>query len=146
MPVDTNKVQITLYLPGELNISLKEIAKIRDKKLSNLAVELLWEGVRRETNLAGTTYLMPEINAMLDKKLSNMEKQFIRLLIRTATEAGATKRLVVAVLLSLRIDTEREVDAREKKAWKEARDSLKTPLESLEELILSVRSEEADGR
>jgi hypothetical protein len=144
MPVDPNRVQVTLYLPPELNVSLKEIARIRDKKVSHLAVALLQEAVRRETKLAGTAYLMPEINAMLEDKLSNMEKQFIRLLTRTAIESGATKRLVIRLFIALRITTADEINAMENEAWNEARNSLRKPLESLDQLIASLRSGEVE--
>ena len=142
MPIEPNRIQVTLYLPPELNISLKEIARVRDKKVSHLAVALLQEAVRRETKLAGTTYLMPEIDAMLEDKLSNMEKQFIRLLTRTAIENGATKRLVIRLFIALRITTADEINEMENEAWNEARNSLRKPLESLDELITSLRSRE----
>lgn len=140
MPIDPNRVQTTLYLPADLNVTLKELARIHEKKLSHLAVDLLWEAVRHDTALAGTTYLMPEINTMLDKKLSDMERQFVRLMTRTAIESGATKRLVIDVLLALRIASASEIDEMEKEAWRAAQSSLRGPLEGLEELLLSVRS------
>ena len=145
MPVDRDRAQITVYLPPDLHVSLKELAKARNKKLSHLAVDLLWDAVRRETALAGTTYLMPEISSMLEKKLSDMEIQFVRLMTRTAIESGATKRLVIDVLLALRIASPAEVDEMEKMAWHRAQESIRGPLEGLERLLLSVRSTEKKG-
>lgn len=142
MPADPNRVQTTIYLPRDLNTSLKELARIRGKNVSQLSVDLLHDSLRREVQLVGTTYLMPEIRAALEKNFSELEKEFVRLLARAATDSGATKRLVLEILFALRIATPEEVIQMEEKAWRDARKSLHGPLEGIDALLASFRSKE----
>lgn len=87
---------------------------------------------------------MPQIEELIKTHLKRMEDRFGRLFFRTAIESGATKRLIIRVLLELRTASPDEIKAMADEAWQRSRLSLKDPLESLEEYVASLRSNERE--
>jgi len=134
--------QITIRPSAELVMALKELALTRNTTLSDTCVGLLEAGLRRETTLAGTTYLTPEIEHILATRLKAMENRFANLIVHAAMEAGTAKRLLLHLLVVSNINTQEEARDAHDTSWRLAHKALKKPLDGIEELVAALRSEE----
>ncbi len=133
---------ITIRVSSSLWAALKEVARANDVTLTELCEGFLESGVRQRVRTPGMTYLMPEIRSLLETHLHQMEERFARLIARTAMEAGSAKRLVTHLLITSNINTEEEAKEAQQIAWRLTGKSINAPLESIEELLVSLRSEE----
>lgn len=131
---------ITIRISTSLWTALKEVARANNITLTELCQGFLEEGIRRKTLTPGRSYLMPEIEALLEKHLLKIEKNFSALLGRTAIEGGATKRLLMYLLVTSELATTEEVVRTERDVWAQSRKALQRPIEGIEELVISLRS------
>lgn len=137
---DTRRI-VSIRIPTELWIGLKEVAKANNMTLTDLCEGILEEGVRRRTLTPGVTYLMPEIRILLESQLKAMEERFARLLARTAIEIGTSKRLLMNLIVATENATQEELKEAHELAWEQSHAAIRKPLESIDELVKSLHSE-----
>lgn len=137
-----NRRMISIRIPTELWHGLKEVARANSMTLTDLCEGILEEGVRRRTLTPGITYLMPEIHILLESQLNAMEERFARLLARTAIETGTSKRLLMNLIVATENATQEELKEAHELAWEQSHAAIRRPLESIDELVKSMRSED----
>jgi hypothetical protein len=137
-----NRRMISIRVPTELWTGLKEVARANHMTLTDLCEGILEDGVRRRTLTPGITYLMPEVHLLLESQLKAMEERFARLLARTAIETGTSKRLLMNLIVATDNATQEELKEAHELAWEQSHAAIRRPLESIDELVKSMRSED----
>lgn len=113
---------------------------LRKVSMSKIGEEFIEEGFRRQTELPGMTYLMPEVKELFSQYFEESDDKFSRLLIRTAIDVGATKRMLMHLYVVAGYSTAQEVDDIEGVAWKRSHKNLYKPLKALEEFEASLQN------
>ena len=106
--------------------------------MQQVGLELFTQELRREATLPGTTFLMPEIETLLKEYILKHHDVYLRLLARTAIDAGTTKRLVMFMLEAGEVTTSEEADKLEAELWKQTNRSLYSPLNAIERLLAEL--------
>lgn len=142
--VIAQKRLITTRVPPAVHDGIRNLALNRNVSMQQVGLELFTKELRREATVPGTTFLMPEIQTLLEEYILKHHDVYLRLLARTAIDAGTTKRLVMFLLEAGEVTTAEEADKLEAELWKQTNRSLYSPLKAIERLLaeLGVRAGE----
>lgn len=88
-----------------------------------------------------TVSAVPELEAVLAKHLRALDKNFSRLMARSALDISSVRVLVMYLLNGRVLESEADVRALAEQAHQSARKRMHAPIESLEEMLTALRSE-----
>ena len=129
---------ITIRVPPAVHAGIRNLALNRNVSMQQVGLEILMEELRREATVPGTTFLMPEIKMLLEEYILKHHDVYLRLLARTAIDAGTTKRLMMFMLEAGEVATAEEANELEALLWKKTSRSLHSPLDDIERLLAEL--------
>lgn len=88
-----------------------------------------------------TVSAVPELEAVLAKHLRALDKNFSRLMARSALDISSVRILVMYLLNGTVLESQDEVRALAEQAHQSARKRMYTPIESLEQMLKASRGE-----
>lgn len=104
-----------------------------------------------EQHLAGvdireqTLTALPELEAVLDKHLRALDRNYSRLMARTALDISTVRILVMYLLNGTVLNSEEEVRQLAEQAYQRSRKRMHSPIESLEDMLKAARSDPGTG-
>ncbi len=138
------KVKITTSLDAEMAQILRDRAALHHLSLSQAAAELLTSAIKNSVPNGDAQLFFAEVRQTLHRDVARMADRLAHLLVRTAFEVGAVRRVVFNLLVRSGLELEaakRIHDA----AWQAAMGSLRKPVAGLRELVTEADTAEKDG-
>lgn len=138
------KVKLATSVDAETAQTLRDRAVLHHLSLSQAAAELLAGAVRDGAPPGDTLLFLAEVRQTLHRDVARMADRLAYLLVRTAVEAGATRREVFNVLVRLGVDPDAAKRIHES-AWEAAVASLRKPVAGLRDLAVGSTPNPSEG-
>jgi hypothetical protein len=135
------RVKVSIFIPQEVENSIKREADGQNISFSSLASDYLELGVKTQQELGLTELLGPKLQTTIKQEFRGMADRLANLMSRTALETTSAKELLFQLVVK-EFGAEKSLRYKDK-AWQIAIDDLKKPLESL--LVLLKDNGEANG-
>ena len=128
---------LTLWIEPKSRKTLCDLAASRNLSVSKVAAAYLERAVNDHAESVGAELVVPAVEAAVRREVAGMSDRLARLQARTALESATARRLLFNLLLASGYESG-EARGLNDAAWQKAVESLKRPLEAIQEVLSTV--------
>lgn len=125
---------LTIWVEPNARKTLCNLAASQRVSVSKVAAAFLEQAVNNHAESVGAELVVPAVEAAVRREVAGMSDRLARLQARTALESATSRRLLFNLLLVSGYQPQ-EARGLNDAAWQKAVESLKRPLEAIQEVL-----------